>query len=202
MAKKTWYDAIKSINKLLSSLLVTNDSGNVMSADEGFLRLKEITLKIKRNRRSVFLIGNGASASMASHMAADLAKNAKLHTEVFSDLSLITAISNDMGFENVFSEPLSRRCCRGDMLVAISSSGESVNVLKAVKLAKSKGLKIVTFSAMSECNTLRKQGIINFYVPAMTYGNAESCHAVLLHYWMDLLVGVSLGSIKTKNKLR
>ncbi len=66
---------------------------------------------------------------MASHAAADLAKNAQIHTEVFSDLSLITALGNDMGYENVFVEPLRQRICPGDMLVAISSSGQSRNII-------------------------------------------------------------------------
>src|SRR5439155_15434224 len=108
-----------------------------------------------------YLIGNGASASMASHFAADLAKNAHLHTEVFSDLALITAISNDMGYEHVFAEPLSRRARRGDMLVAISSSGRSPNVLRAVETARRLGLFVVTLSAFAPDNHLRAQGHVN-----------------------------------------
>jgi len=125
------------------------------------------------------------SASMASHLAADLAKNARVHTEVFSDLSLITAISNDMGYAHVFSEPLSRRARVGDMLVAISSSGRSPNILAAVRAAQKCRMKVVTLSAMKTGNPLRRCGTLNVYVPAATYGFAESCHAVILHHWMD-----------------
>ena len=133
------------------------------------------------------LIGNGASASMASHFAADLAKNARLHTEVFSDLSLVTAIANDMGYENVFSEPLSRRAAAGDLLVAISSSGRSPNVLRAVQVARKLKLAVVTLSGMDEQNPLRAAGDLNFFVPAKTYGLAETCHFSILHHWMDLV---------------
>jgi DNA-binding MurR/RpiR family transcriptional regulator len=122
---------------------------------------------------------------MASHVAADLAKNAHVHTEVFSDLSLITAIANDLDYEEVFAEPLRRRMAEGDMLIAISSSGESPNVLRAVEEATRLGGLVVTLSAMRPTNHLRTRGALNLYVPADNYGLAESCHAAILHHWID-----------------
>ena len=126
---------------------------------------------------------------MASHFAADLAKNAHLHTEVFSDLSLVTAIANDMGYEHVFSEPLSRRAQKGDMLIAISSSGRSPNVLAAVAVARAHRVTVVTLSGMHDDNPLRAAGDLNFYVPATSYGYAETCHSSILHHWMDMFTG-------------
>jgi D-sedoheptulose 7-phosphate isomerase len=164
-----------------------------VGADRAFSRWRDWTLQVRCRRRTIFLVGNGASASMASHMAADLAKNARLRTEVFSDFSLLTAVSNDMGFENVFSEPLSRRASRGDMLVAISSSGRSQNVLQAVAVARRLGLTIVTLSAMDQDNPLRPTADLSFHAPAGTYGNAESAHAAILHHWMDLVADRSGG---------
>ena len=159
-----------------------------MEPDSAFAQWREHTLQIRSARKSVFLIGNGASASMASHIAADLAKNAHIRTEVFSDLSLITAIANDLSYAEVFAEPLRRRMTEGDMLVAISSSGRSPNILQGVQEAKRLGGIVVTLSAMDSDNTLQNQGLLNFYVPAMSYGMAETCHAAILHYWMDLIV--------------
>jgi D-sedoheptulose 7-phosphate isomerase len=140
---------------------------------------------LRQRLRTVYLIGNGASASMASHFAADLAKNGHLHTQVFSDLSLITAISNDLGYEHVFAEPLRRRAQPQDMLVAISSSGNSPNLLKAVDVAHEKRLTVVTLSAMQPDNALRQLGDLNVYLGAKTYGLAETAHAAVLHHWMD-----------------
>ena len=74
------------------------------------------------------------------------------------------------------------------MLVAISSSGQSPNILRGVKEAKRLGGIVVTLSAMNPENNLRSQGLLNFYVPAKSYGMAETCHAAILHYWMDLVV--------------
>jgi D-sedoheptulose 7-phosphate isomerase len=124
---------------------------------------------------------------MASHFAADLAKNARLHTQVFSDLSLITAISNDMGYEHVFAEPLRRRGQPSDMLVAISSSGSSPNILAVADVAREIGSTVVTLSAMKSSNPLRTKGKLNIYLPADTYGEAETAHAAALHWWMDLV---------------
>lgn len=187
MSQLGWSEHVKRLHSLLDALSCRDSEGNPIATEECFEEWRKLTIRIREKRQAVFLVGNGASASMASHMAADLAKNARLHTEVFSDLALITAISNDMGYEHVFSEPLSRRAKAGDMLVAISSSGRSENVLSAAKVAKEMELTIVTLSAMDEDNPLRSTGTLNLYVPAKTYGYAESCHAVLLHHWMSMV---------------
>jgi D-sedoheptulose 7-phosphate isomerase len=108
-----------------------------------------------------------------------------VQTEVFTDVALLTAVANDLGYEQVFAEPLRNRCRRGDMLVAISSSGESPNVLAAAHAAVGMLATVVTLTAMRADNRLRRMGALNFYVPAKRYGPAESCHAVMLHHWMD-----------------
>lgn len=182
-----WKTEIDKLSSILYKLSFLGYDGAEYSADEGFKIWQELTIDVREKKRSIYLIGNGASASMASHFAADLAKNAHLHTEVFSDLSLITAISNDIGYEWVFSEPLQRRAKKGDMLVAISSSGNSKNILCAAEIARKIGLKIITLSAMSPQNPLRSSGSLNIYLPAQTYGYAETCHAAILHHWMDMV---------------
>ena len=154
-----WKTEIDKLSSILYKLSFSGYDGTENSPDEGFKIWQELTIDVREKKRSIYLIGNGASASMASHFAADLAKNGQLHTEVFSDLSLITAISNDIGYEWVFSEPLQRRAKKGDMLVAISSSGNSKNVLRAAEVARKIGLKIITLSAMSPSNHLRSKGI-------------------------------------------
>ena len=187
MSKSGWKEHVEDLHRLLSGLCCTSRAGRRLDAEDAFRRWQKLTLDLRARRKTIYLVGNGASASMASHMSADLAKNGHVHTQVFSDLSLITAISNDMGYEHVFSEPLSRRASAGDLLVAISSSGRSPNVLAAVKVARRLKLTVVTLSGMGDRNPLRKSGDLNFYVPAGTYGYAESCHAAVLHHWMDLV---------------
>ena len=183
-----WKLHIHKISELLDSLFITDENQQNVSADLGFDKLIKLSLKVKETQRTIYFIGNGASASMASHCAADLAKNAGIHTKVFSDLSLITAISNDLGYENVFAEPLRIRGKEGDMVIAISSSGNSPNIIKAAEVAKDNKINFITLTAMSPENKARKLGNLNIYLPAETYGNAESSHAVVLHYWMDQLI--------------
>lgn len=185
-----WIENIESIKSTLEKLVVTDGSCREIGHDTGFDLWKRFVVGVRENRKTIYFIGNGASASMASHFAADMAKNARVHTQVFSDLALITAIANDMGYENVFSEPLKRRMDSQDMLVAISSSGNSPNIVSAVNAALSLEGTVITLSAMRPDNPLRRQGKLNFYVPADTYGLAETCHAAILHHWMDLVSAI------------
>lgn len=182
-----WGKNVANLRALMESLAVTGRDGRPLDADAAFLTWRDITQEIKTGGRTIYIIGNGASASMASHISADLEKNFFVSTEVFTDLSLITAIGNDLGYENVFSEPLRRKMVAGDALVAISSSGGSPNVVKAAALARDTGGTVVTLSAMKPDNPLRGLGDLNFHVPAKTYGMAETCHAAILHYWVDIM---------------
>jgi D-sedoheptulose 7-phosphate isomerase len=180
-----WTRNVDEIAKYLLSPGISDGDTQPLDIDTAFDRWTDWTVQIRERKRTIFLIGNGASASMASHVAADLAKNAHVHTEVFTDLALITAIANDLSFQEIFSEPLKRRIVPGDMVVAISSSGRSANILQAVQTAKNMGGKVVTLSAMQRNNPLHSLGDLNFHIPAPSYGMAETCHAAILHYWID-----------------
>jgi len=182
-----WQSDVERLARLLSALSFRDASGREMAADRGFARWLELGEDLRQRRGTMYLVGNGASAAMASHFAADLAKNAHLHTQVFSDLALITAISNDIGYDQVFALPLQRRAKAGDMLVAISSSGRSPSVLAAVEVARSLDMTVVTLSAMTPDNPLRATGDLNAWIAAPSYGLAETGHAAVLHRWMDMM---------------
>ena len=188
-----WDQATEQLHACMVKLHVSARDGVSLENDAAFRRLRELTLAVKNNAGAIFIIGNGASASMASHVSADLAKNAYLHTQVFSDLSLITAMANDISYDQVFAEPLRRRMQAGDMLVGISSSGNSPNIINAAHAAHGLGGSVITLSAMQPGNALRKTGDLNFYVPAQTYGLAETAHAALLHHWIDIMVAENNG---------
>ena len=144
---------------LLKNLAFTDANGTFLVQTEGFARWLHLAEPAVRNGRSVFLIGNGASASMASHFAADLGKNGTLRTYTFTDLSLITALANDTGYENVFMDPIRRYMEPEDLLVAISSSGNSPNIVNAVRAAGENGGSVVTLSGMRPDNAIRSGGI-------------------------------------------
>ncbi len=187
MGKANWHQYIQRVSSLLGDVSFHGADGENIEVCEGFDIWRDMTLQVRLSKGTIYLIGNGASAAMASHTAADLAKNAHIHTQVFTDVALMTALSNDIGYEAVFSEPLRRMASPGDMLVAVSSSGRSPNLLSATALAGDMGMTVVTLTAADAHNPLRAQGQLNVYIPALTYGEAETCHAALLHHWMDLV---------------
>jgi len=187
MFSQNWSDYVKDSTDFLNALSVRNEQGNELAIDDGFAQWVEITLAAKKARNVVYFVGNGASASMASHFSADLAKNGRMHTQVLTDAGILTAIGNDISFDDVFSFPLSVRGNEGDVLITISSSGNSPNVVKAIGMAKSLGMKVITVSGLKEDNTSRKSGHLNFYLPATTYGYVEATHGVVLHHWMDFM---------------
>ena len=183
-----WYAYTLNIQAIMRSLSVHCHIDGLIDVDNGFQLWTEKAFEIKRTENCIYLIGNGASASMSSHFAADINKNVDIHTQVFTDLALITALANDISYAEVFAQPLNKRAKPGDMLVTISSSGRSPNILRAIEVAKEMGLYVVTVSAMKEDNPSRQLGHLNFFIPASTYGLAETAHAAILHYWTDLLV--------------
>lgn len=134
---------------------------------------------------TIYFCGNGASAAMASHMSIDWLKCADVRSLCFNDCASLTAIGNDVGYPDVFSLPLRRLANSRDLLVTISSSGNSPNVLRALETAKELKLRSVTFSGFKPENRSRSLGDLNFYVPTSTYGLTESCHQVILHAWLD-----------------
>jgi len=185
MTTETWSGYTSALGSLLEGMSVSNADGKSVDPDVGFEQWRELTVTLREARSTLFLIGNGASASMASHFAADLAKNAHIATQVFSDLSLMTAMSNDIAYDQVFAQPLRIYAKTGDMLVAISSSGKSPNIISAAKLASELQLSLVTLTGLGEDNPLRQMGNLNFYVSASEYGMTETSHAAILHHWMD-----------------
>jgi D-sedoheptulose 7-phosphate isomerase len=141
--------------------------------------------KARDDNRVVFFIGNGASATIASHMAIDWQKTANVAAMCFNDSASLTAYGNDMGFENVFVEPLRMYANVDDVMFAISSSGRSANVVKAAQWAKEFGLTVVTLTGFDPANPLRQIGDFNFYVPSDRYGVVEATHLAICHAILD-----------------
>jgi D-sedoheptulose 7-phosphate isomerase len=143
------------------------------------------TEEMKVSGGTMYFIGNGASSTMASHMSADATKNGQLRSKTFNDQSLLTAISNDIDYKEVYALPVERFGNVEDVLVTISSSGNSPNIIRAIEEAHKIGMKVVTLSGMKENNDSRKNGDLNFWIPADFYGVVESSHQTVLHSWLD-----------------
>lgn len=137
----------------------------------------------------IMIVGNGGSAGIASHTAIDFSKNANLRALAFNDSSALTCLGNDFGYEHVFAKQIEFHGKPHDLLIAISSSGGSPNILNAVAAARARNIRAVTFSGFKADNPLRRSGDLNFYVPASEYGFVEMAHQALLHALLDLKIG-------------
>jgi D-sedoheptulose 7-phosphate isomerase len=138
----------------------------------------------------LMFIGNGGSAGISSHMAIDYSKNGGLRALAFNDGAALSCLGNDLGYENVFSRQIEMHGRSGDVLIAISSSGRSPNILKAVEAARTAGAAfILTLSGFSPDNPLRRSGDANLYVPSDQYGFVEITHLALCHAALDLFMG-------------
>lgn len=138
-----------------------------------------------KSRPRIFFIGNGGSNSISSHMYEDFGKMGRFETFAFSDPALITCYANDYGYENALAEWLKLYFKKDDLLIAISSSGNSPNILNAVNTASEKGGKVISLSGFKPENKLRTRGNLNFYVPYESYGIVECYHQVILHVILD-----------------
>ena len=155
------------------------------------LKLSELIKKTSNYGGKIILMGNGASASIASHVAVDLTKAAGIRAINFNEANLITCLANDYGYENWMFKAVEQYSDNGDTVILISSSGNSPNVLKAGEFALTKGLNVVTFSGFVETNPLRSIGQLNFWVDSKSYNVVENTHQIWLLSVCDAIIGTA-----------
>jgi D-sedoheptulose 7-phosphate isomerase len=178
----------KSLSMLFNKIRATGTHARRLTLPRAFSKTVRQLRGLRERKNRVFLIGNGGSAAIANHLATDLLKNGGLRAFTFNETSLITCVSNDFGYESVFAKPLEIAMGKGDMLIAISSSGQSRNIIEAALVAKKKGCCVVTLTGFDAKNHLRTLGDTNFYVPSLSYGFVETVHAAICHCLADLLI--------------
>lgn len=159
---------------------------NEAISEENAISLSFELLKNSLDRGGiVYVIGNGGSAGIASHFSTDLIKSLQIPSSTLFDSNLMTCLSNDYGYDKVFSYPLEHLLKPEDLLVAISSSGKSPNIIQAAEVAVKKGAPLITLSGFSNQNPLRKLGNLNYWVDRSDYGLVEMTHFFLLHTIID-----------------
>jgi D-sedoheptulose 7-phosphate isomerase len=186
-----YFEVMNSLATNTAVTIVETPGGEARSAGlaEGIDAFLRIGRDAHARDRKLILIGNGASASLASHFASDFSKNAGIRAMSVTDGAMLTALVNDIGAEAIFSKQIDFYAQRGDVLVAISSSGSSPNILAAVAAARDRGCAVVSFSGFDPENPLRRSGDLNFHVPADEYGFVEVTHTALIHAILDLSLG-------------
>ena len=172
---------IKNYFEYLSQVLEKIDKKEI----EQFI---EILIKARIDKSTIFFIGNGGSAATASHFANDISIGTRTLSKPFRAISLcdnaavVTAIANDDGYEEVFVQQLRVLYKKNDILVAISASGNSMNLIKAIEFAKENEIKTVGITAF-DGGTLKQVADYNIHVPTEKgeYGPAEDVHMILDH---------------------
>lgn len=136
---------------------------------------------------TIYICGNGGSASIASQLVVDIVKGGSFRKKarfkmigLTDSVATITAYANDEGYETVFVEPLKNFARAGDLLIAISGSGNSPNVLRAVEYANSIGCRTVGLTT-SEGGKLRELGNLTLGIPSRHMGRLEDCFFIVTH---------------------
>ena len=176
----------KNIKKYIKNLCLKIDPDDLTIAK--IIKVKNILIAAKKKNSRVFIFGNGGSAAIASHVTVDLTKNIKIKAMNFNEASLITCFSNDYGYERWIEKSIEFYASKGDVVVLISSSGKSKNMLNACKVARRKKIsKIITFTGDKKNNPLSKLGDINLWVDSNIYNHIENTHQIWLLSICDLI---------------
>lgn len=150
---------------------------------------RDLALEVRANGKKLILQGNGASASIAAHGRVDFTKQAKVKCLDFNEPNLITAFSNDYGYENWIARALAIYAEPGDVFVPISVSGRSPNIVAAAKWCKENDIKVVGFSGSAADNPLRALSDIDFWIESKAYNVVECVHMIWLVTVVDMVVG-------------
>ena len=157
-----------------------------------FNKSVELIKLCKKNNGKIIVVGNGGSASISSHIAVDFTKACGLRSITFNEPNLITCFANDYGYENWVSEALKAYSDPHDLVILISSSGKSKNILNAADYCVEVGLRLITFSGFSSNNFLKNKGLINFWVDSNSYNFVEMAH----HVWLVSIVDYFSSKLK------
>ena len=140
------------------------------------------------NKSKVYIVGNGGSASIASHVSVDFAKVARVPSSTFNNSNLITCFANDYGYENWVVEAIKAYTNINDLIILISSSGTSKNIVNAAQYCKDKNIDLITLSGFTKDNPLSTLGNVNFHIESTEYNYIEMSHHIILLALVDIFV--------------
>ena len=172
-------------SRIVSSTIATNMQNHVGTLDAELEGLFKKLSDLKKDNKNLYIIGNGGSAGVAAHAVTDFFNVARLRASTLHESSLLTCMANDFGYENAMARMLDQLLNPGDMVIVISSSGNSLNMQNAAAVSKSRDAFILTLSGFSPNNPLRSLGDINLWLDSSDYGFVEIGHQFILHNLAD-----------------
>ena len=154
------------------------------------ISVRDVMVSAQKSKNKIMIFGNGGSAAIASHASVDLTKNANIRCTNYNEADLITCFANDYGYERWIEKAVDFYADQNDVLILISSSGKSQNMINACKAARNKKIsKIITFTGHDKNNPLSKLGDINFWINSKAYNFVENTHQIWLLAICDLIIG-------------
>ena len=157
-------------------------------SDSEIFQVSDLIEKSHNQGGKIIIVGNGGSAAIASHASIDLTKAAKIRSTNFNESSLLTCLSNDYGYEHWAEKAIEFYADKSDLIILISSSGQSKNIINAALKAKEMNLSLVTLSGFARDNTLRDLGDINLWVDSSKYNIVEAVHQTWILSVIDYLI--------------
>ena len=146
----------------------------------------ELIQDCKKNNGKVYVVGNGGSSSIASHVSVDFAKVANVPSDTFNNANLITCFANDYGHDNWVKEAIKAYTNQNDILILISSSGTSKNIVNAGQYCKDNKIPLITLSGFENDNPLAQLGNVNIHVSSHKYNHIEMAHHIILVSIVDI----------------
>jgi D-sedoheptulose 7-phosphate isomerase len=171
---------------VLAATVVTDHIGR-RPIESGLRKATELLTALRDRKGRLYVVGNGGSAGIASHAVTDFLNVGRLRASTLHDPALLTCMSNDYGYENAFANVLKTLAVAGDMLIAVSSSGKSLNIRNAAEAMRDIGGTCITLSGFESTNPLRAMGGLNFWLDSSDYGMVEIGHQFILHNIADRL---------------
>ena len=178
---------VDALAGIVASASFTDGTGQAVDAEKTMTAIRRLLEDTKDSSATVYIVGNGGSAAVASHAVTDFLNVGQLRATTIHDPSNLTCMANDYGYENAYANMLKILARPGDVLIAISSSGKSANILNAVRRMREKPAVIVTLSGFSFDNPLRTLGDFNIWLDSSDYGHVEIGHQFVLHNLADRL---------------
>jgi D-sedoheptulose 7-phosphate isomerase len=192
------------LKKILNSkdfyLKYINQKNNLLQ-NINFVELNKIISLLKKCFKSgniLYTCGNGGSSSLADHFTCDFIKQTNNETNLkvksislASNFSLISAIANDTSYDQIFSFQIEKLCKKNDILFLFSVSGNSLNLIEAIKKAKKLGVKTVSFTGFNG-GKISKLSDFNLNFPIANFGIVEDCHISIMHYLSQYLRNINL----------
>ena len=180
--------AASQFAQLLTHSVFTGNQGQTLDGEAVIQQLLAEFARVREQQAKIMVLGNGGSAAIASHVITDLRNVGGLCALTLHEAAPLTCFTNDFGYEQAFAKQIAAFANADDLLIAISSSGQSMNIINAVQAANAKGLPVMTLSGFKADNPLRKLGRWNLWLDSSHYGMVELGHLFVLHHITDHLI--------------